>query len=62
MIVKGENTSTGTKTCPTVTLSNTNLTWTDVGSNLGLRCDRPVIDRLSHLYSNSYKYGDAAKL
>jgi hypothetical protein len=24
------------------------LTWTDPGANLGLRCDRPVTNSLSH--------------
>ena len=62
MILKGENRSTGTKTCPNTTLSTTNLTWTDVGLNPGLRGERPGTDRLSHLYVNNYKYGDAAKL
>ena len=57
-----ENRSTGTKTCPNATLSTTNLTWTDVGSNPGLRGERPGTDRLSNLYVNSYKYGNAAKL
>jgi hypothetical protein len=38
----------GGKTCPSATLSTTNPTWTDPGSNPGLRCGRPVAKRLSH--------------
>jgi hypothetical protein len=38
----------GGKTCPSATLSTTNPTWTDPGSNLGLRGERPAINRLSH--------------
>jgi hypothetical protein len=30
------------KTCPTATLSNTNLTWTDQVANPGLRAERPM--------------------
>jgi hypothetical protein len=36
------------KTCPSATLSTINPTWTDPGSNPGLRCGRPATDRLSH--------------
>jgi hypothetical protein len=36
------------KTCPSVTLSTTNPTWTDPGSNPGLRGGRPAANRLSH--------------
>ena len=35
------------KTCPSAILSATNPTWTDPGSNPGLRGDRPATDRLS---------------
>jgi hypothetical protein len=38
----------GEKTCPSATLSTTNPTWTDPGSNPGLRCGRPAANRLSH--------------
>jgi hypothetical protein len=62
MILKEESRSTGTKTCPSATLSTTNATWTDVGSNPGLRRERPGTDRLRNLHVNSYKYGDAAIL
>jgi hypothetical protein len=44
----GENRSTRGKTCPSATLSTTNPTWTDPGSNLVLRVERPATNRLSH--------------
>jgi hypothetical protein len=46
----------GGKTCPNSTLSITNPTWTDPGSNLGLRRERPATNRLSHgtAISNSF--------
>jgi hypothetical protein len=43
-----ENLSTRGKTCPSATLSTTNPTWTDAGSNPGLRGERPKTNRLSH--------------
>jgi hypothetical protein len=36
------------KTCPSATLSTTNPTWTDSGSNPVLCGERPVTNRLSH--------------
>jgi hypothetical protein len=36
------------KPCPCATLSTTNPTWTDSGSNPGLRGGRPAANRLSH--------------
>jgi hypothetical protein len=36
------------KTCPSATLSTTNPTWTDPGSNPGLRGGRSAANRLSH--------------
>jgi hypothetical protein len=48
MILTGENRRTGRKTCPTATLSATNLTWTGVGSNVGLCDETPETYRLSH--------------
>jgi hypothetical protein len=48
MILTGENRSTPGKTCPSATLSTTNPTWTDQGSNPGLRDGRPATNRLSH--------------
>jgi hypothetical protein len=49
MKLTGENRSTREKkTCPSATLPTTNPTWTDPGSNLGLRGGRPATNRLSH--------------
>jgi hypothetical protein len=50
MKLTGENRSIRTrrKTCPSVTLSTTNPTWTDPGSNPGLRGERPATNRISH--------------
>jgi hypothetical protein len=48
MKLTGENRSARGKTYPTATLSTTNPTWTDPGSNPGLRGDRPATNRLSH--------------
>ena len=39
---------TRSKTCVTATLSATNLTWTCRGSNMVLRVERPVTNRLRH--------------
>jgi hypothetical protein len=47
MKLTGENRSTRGKTCPSATLSTTNPTWIDLGSNPGLRCERPTTNRLS---------------
>jgi hypothetical protein len=48
MKLTGENRSTRGKTCPSATLSTSNLTWTDQGSNPALRSERPATNRLSH--------------
>jgi hypothetical protein len=48
MKLTGENRSTRRKTCPSVNLSTTNATWTDPGSNPGLRVERPATNRLSY--------------
>jgi hypothetical protein len=45
MKLTGENRSTREKTCPNATLSTT---WTHLGSNPGLRGERPANNRLSH--------------
>jgi hypothetical protein len=45
MKLTGENRSTREKPCPSATLSTTNLTWTDPGSNPGLRGERPANNR-----------------
>jgi hypothetical protein len=36
------------KTCPSATLSTTNPTWTDLGSNPGRRSGKPAANRLSY--------------
>jgi hypothetical protein len=36
------------KTCPSATLSTTNLTWPDPGSNPGLPCGKSTTNRLSY--------------
>jgi hypothetical protein len=48
MKLTGENRSTRRKTSPSATLSTKNLTWTDSGSNPGLRDESPATNRLSH--------------
>ena len=48
MKLTGENRSTLGKTCPSATLPTTHSTWTDPGSNPGLRGEKPVTNRLSH--------------
>jgi hypothetical protein len=48
MKLTGENRRTRGKTCPSATLSTTNPTWSDPGSNLGLRDGRPAANRLSY--------------
>jgi len=47
MILTGEGWSTRRKFCAVATLSATNLTQTDLGSNNGLRCNRSVTNRLN---------------
>jgi hypothetical protein len=42
MKVTGENRSTEGEICPSATLTTTNPTWTDPGSNLCLRGERPA--------------------
>jgi hypothetical protein len=43
MILTGGNRSTGRSTCHSATLYTKNLSWTGLGSNLGLRDDRPAM-------------------
>jgi hypothetical protein len=45
---QGKTEVLGEKTCPSDTLSITNPTWTEPGSNPGLRSGRPAVNRLSH--------------
>jgi hypothetical protein len=47
-IDRGKPKYSGGQTCPNATLSTTNPTWTDPGSNPGLRGKRPATNRLSH--------------
>jgi hypothetical protein len=54
MKLRGENRSTRRKTCPSATLSTTNATWTDPGSNQGLCVGRPAINRLGHSTAQQY--------
>jgi hypothetical protein len=48
MKLTGETRSTREETCPSATLSTTNLTRTDPGLNPGLRGEKPATNRLSH--------------
>ena len=48
MILTGENRSAGRKTGHSATLSTINLIWTDLGSKLGHRGERPTNDRQRH--------------
>lgn len=43
-----ENWSTRRKPQSSVTFSTTTFTWTDLGSNLGLRDEKPATNLLSH--------------
>jgi hypothetical protein len=48
MILTGGNRRTWRKTCPSATLFTINPTWTDPGTNLGLRSQRLATNCLSH--------------
>jgi hypothetical protein len=48
MKLTGENRSTRGENLPSANLSTTNPTWTEPGSNPGLRGGRPATNRLSH--------------
>jgi hypothetical protein len=56
MKLTGENRSTRVKTCPSATLSTTNPTSTDPGSNPGLRGERLATNRLNHGTATSCSY------
>jgi hypothetical protein len=56
MKLTGENRSTREKTCPSATLSTTNPTCTNPGSNPGLRGGRPAANRLRHKFVSYNKY------
>ena len=49
MLLTGESEvlGRGGESCPSATLSNTDPTWTDLGSNLGLHGDRPATNGLN---------------
>ena len=47
MKLTGENRKTREKSCPSATLSKTNPTWTDPGSNPGIRGERSATNGLS---------------
>jgi hypothetical protein len=49
------------KTCPSATLSTTNPTWTDPGSNPGLRVGRQTTNRLSHGTELGYDVASMSK-
>ena len=44
MILTGERRSCQRKPCPSATLPKANLTFADLGSNQGLRGERPATD------------------
>jgi hypothetical protein len=48
MKLTGKNRSTRGKICPSATLSTTNPTWIEPGSNPVLRRERPATNRLNH--------------
>jgi hypothetical protein len=48
MILTGETQSARKNTCSSATLSTTNLTWTDLASNPGIRGERSATNCLSH--------------
>jgi hypothetical protein len=54
MKLTGENRFILVKTCPSVTFSTKYPTWTDPGSNPGLRGERPATNRLSHVTATNY--------
>jgi hypothetical protein len=56
MKLTGENRITRGKTCPSATLSTTNPTWTNMGSNPGLQGERPATKRLSHGTARFYVF------
>jgi hypothetical protein len=59
MKLTGENRRTRGETCPSATLSTTNPTSTDLGSNPDLRGGRPAANRLSHGTAKIILYGES---
>jgi hypothetical protein len=55
----GENRNNRGKTFPNATLSTTNPTWTDPGSNPGPRSERPATNRLKPWHGrDEFAYND----
>lgn len=58
MIIDRQSKTAGGETCPSVTLSATDLTWITLELTLGFRCeeagDRPPTMRYSHCLSRLY--------
>jgi hypothetical protein len=48
MVLSGGKPKNSKKNRPSTTLSTTSPTWTDPGTNLGLRGERVATNRLSH--------------
>jgi hypothetical protein len=57
-----ENRSTRGKTCPSANLSTTNPTWTEPGSNTGLRGGRPAANRLSYGHKEQWLNAEDSKM
>ena len=53
MTLTGENRNRWRKTCRSATLFSTNPAWTELGSNPGLRGERPATNSLSHGTANT---------
>jgi len=60
VIVTEENWCTWCKSCPTVTLSTTNTTWNDLGSNPSLCGERSVTNHFSHGMARHLFWGTTA--
>jgi hypothetical protein len=60
MKLTGENRQLGEKPVHSATLSTTNLTWTDPGSNPRLRGKRPATNSLSHGTAHCTALGSAS--
>jgi hypothetical protein len=62
MILTGKNRRTLRKTCPSATLSTTNLTCIDPGANPGLRGEKPATNDLSHGMALSWQFLEGISL
>ena len=56
MITPSENRRTRSKPCHISTLSNTNPTWTGLGSNPSIRDERPTTNGMSHETTYGLRY------